>query len=85
MNNNFKYKKNINIIKDGKCSYCFTPIEKKYTSCFMCNKKRKKDLPIIPNCSDCGITKDSIFKYCIECYEKHKNDYKNKLIKSKIN
>ena len=65
------------IIKNGKCSYCLKPIEKKYTSCYLCNRKRLKDRPIIKNCFDCGKEKDSIFKYCMTCYENHKNDYKS--------
>ena len=66
------------IIKDGKCSYCDKKIEKKYKSCYLCNKKRLVERPIIPNCADCGKKKDSIYKYCVSCYPRHANEWKEK-------
>lgn len=71
--------KKTTIIKDGKCSYCNTKIESKYKSCYLCNKKRIKERPIIPNCADCGKEKNSIYKYCLDCYPKHKDEWKNKM------
>lgn len=59
----------------GKCSYCSKKIDSKYTACFLCNKQKQKR-PIIPNCADCGINKDSVYKYCINCYPKHKDEWK---------
>ncbi len=70
-------------VLNGLCSYCQKKIESKFKSCYMCNKKRLADRPIIKNCTDCGIVKDTIYKYCVKCYPKHANDWKEK--EKKIN
>lgn len=58
------------------CSYCKKVIKDGYNACFLCNRQRKKSRPIIKKCSDCGIEKNSIYKYCKLCFPLHKNDYK---------
>jgi len=69
----------------GKCSYCQKKIDSKYKSCYLCNKKRMAERPIINNCFDCGKQKNSIYKYCLDCYPKHANEWKKKNIDNNNN
>jgi len=70
--------KPIKKLLNGKCSYCQKKIDSKYKSCYLCNKKRMAERPIIPSCADCGKQKESIYKYCVSCYPKHCNEWKEK-------